>query len=91
MHRFFYPGFIGFYPGIGIIGNLFLIAGILGLARLFIRTRRKELPKEEHEGHKEEPSALQVLTERFAHGLITIDEFEASVQALETHNPDALK
>jgi len=88
MHRFFYPGFIGLYPGFGIIGNLFLIAGIFGLVRLFTRTRRKELPKEEH---KEEPSALQILTERFAHGLITIDEFEASVELLEAHNPDSLK
>lgn len=89
MHRIFFPGFLGLYPGVGIIGYIVILAAIFGIARvLFLRAKPKDLP---HDLPKDKPSALDVLTDRFAHGEITIEEFESRVQALEKHNPESLR
>lgn len=80
MYRFMYPGFFGFAPGLGTIANLLIAVGIFSFMRHILHSRRKELDISE-----KKPDPLQILTERFAHGELSVEEFEERAKALEAH------
>lgn len=80
MYRFMYPGFFGFMPGLETIANLLIAVGIFSFMRHILLSRRKELELPE-----KRPDPLEILTERFAHGELSVDEFEERAKALEAH------
>ena len=80
MHRFFYPGLFSYVPGFGVIGSLLFGIGVFSLAKRYMVARPNSL-----ETPQKKLDPLEILTERFAQGELSVEEFEERARTLEAH------
>lgn len=84
-----YPAFFGISPWFGLAGMYFPVIVLFGFMFAILWYVRKSRHQKNRENRVEDP--LEILTERFAKGEITIEEFESMVATLESHRDNSKK
>lgn len=89
MYRFMYPAFFGISPCFRLVGMYFPVIVLFGFMFSILWYVQKSRHQKNEENKVEDP--LEILTERFAKGEITIEEFESMAATLESHRDKSKK